>query len=156
VLELPTKEKLTDLVATILADATFMFVEPVEGNAPQESDALCACLVLGQDETVELVLRAAPGLGPTLAANLLGTEPDSDEARAAASDAVGELANMLAGAVAVEVFGHEMICHISIPEVALEVGQSVAPAPEPDACRTVLLTEDGHCLSVVLRIGASA
>lgn len=155
-LELLTREKLTDLVATMLADATFTFVEPVEGNVAQETETLCARVVLGQGEAVELVLRAAPELGPTLAANLLGTEPESDEARAAANDAVGELANMLAGAIAVEVFGQETICPISIPVVALELGSSSPPGPEADACRTVLLTEDGHYLSVTLRVEATA
>jgi chemotaxis protein CheY-P-specific phosphatase CheC len=156
VFELPTTEKLTDLVASILADATFVFVEPVQSDAWHQSDALCARVVFGQGKDVELVLRAAPALAPTLAANLLGIEPESDEARESAADAVGELANMLAGVLAVAVFGPETICRISIPEVALEVGQSLVPIPEPDACRTVLLTEDGHYLSVALRIEADA
>jgi hypothetical protein len=155
-LELPSVAWLTEIVAGILADAAFMFVEATDERDWQGAEFLCARLALEHGESVELVLRADVALGPTLAANLLGTEADSDEARVSAGAALGELANMVAGAVAVEVFGHESICHIGIPEVAVGSGLVSSPTPEPPSCKTIVLTEEGHHLAVMLRAGGTA
>jgi hypothetical protein len=155
-LELPSAERLTEIVAGILADATFMFVESAETKDWQGTELLCARLAMEHGERVELMLRAEPALGPTLAANLLGTEVDSEEARASAGAALGELANMVAGALAVEVFGHEAICHIGIPEVAVESTLDSIAALAATTCKTIVLTEEGHHLAVMLCAGAGA
>jgi len=155
-IELPSTDKLTEIVAGILADATFMFVETTDAQDWQGAEVLSARLDMEHGESVELVLRAEPVLGPILAANLLGTEVDSEEARASAGDALGELANMVAGALAVEVFGNEAICHIGIPELAVEPGLVSSAALAAATCKTIVLTEEGHHLAVMLSAGASA
>ena len=72
------------------------------------------------------------------------------EARAAAADAVGELANILAGALAVEVFGKDVVCDIGIPVVATETGRAASDRLAKATCSANLLTDEGFALAVGL------
>jgi CheY-specific phosphatase CheX len=101
-------------------------------------------------ETWELCVCVQDKLGDMLAANLLGTESETGEARAAASDAVGELANILAGGLTVELFGKDVVSRIGIPVVAIETGRAVGERLAKATCRANLLTEEGYALAVAL------
>ena len=146
----PNPESLSRTVTALLADAAFVFAEPTTDAIPANEDPLVARLTIEHGEAWELCVCVQGNLGPMLAANLLGTESESGEARAAAPDAVGELANILAGTLAVEVFGKDVVCHISIPVVIVEPGRTLASRLAKSTCRANLITEEGHLLSVAL------
>ena len=152
----PSSESLARTVSALLADAAFVFAEPTDASPSSEESPLVARLTMEHGEIWELCVCLQDKLGEVLAANLLGTEDDSGEARAAAADAAGELANILAGALAVELFGKDVVCRIGIPVVTIENGRTVAAQLASMPCRTNLLTEEGHALAVALapKVGA--
>jgi hypothetical protein len=146
----PSSESLARTVSALLADAAFVFAEPTGASPPSEESPLVARLTMEHGEIWELCVCLQDKLGEVLAANLLGTESDSGEARAAAADATGELANILAGALAVELFGKDVVCRIGIPVVTVENGRAVAARLAQSTCRANLLTEEGYALAVGL------
>jgi hypothetical protein len=146
----PSRELLLRRVIALLADAAFVFAEPTAAPMPATGSPLVARLTMAHGETWELCVCVQDKLGDLLAANLLGTESETGEARAAASDAVGELANILAGGLAVELFGKDVVGRIGIPVVAIETAGAVAIRLAQAACRVHLLTEEGYALAVAL------
>ena len=146
----PSSDALSRAVITLLADAAFVFAEPTTAPMPAADTPLVARLTLELAERWELCVCVQEKLGQMLAANLLGTESETGEARAAASDAVGELANILAGALAVDLFGKSVVCKIGIPTVAIESGRAVGERLAKSTCRADLLTEEGYALAVAL------
>jgi hypothetical protein len=146
----PSTESLSRTLIALLADAAFIFAEATSTPIPANENPLVARLTLEHGETWELCVCVQDKLGDMLAANLLGTESETGEARAAAADAAGELANILAGALAVELFGKDVISRIGIPVVATESGRAVGERLAKSTCRANLLTEEGYALSVAL------
>lgn len=146
----PSSNALSNAVVTLLADAAFIFAEPTTAPMPAGGNPLVARLTLELGDRWELCVCVQDKLGQVLAANLLGTESDTGEAQAAASDAVGELANILAGAIALDLFGKTVVCKIGIPVVATESGRLVGEQLAKATCRVSLETEEGHAMAVAL------
>jgi hypothetical protein len=148
----PSPELLSSTLIALLADAAFVFAEPAVAPLPSGENELVAHLTMGHGETYDLCLCVQNKLGDILAANLLGTESETREARAAAADAVGELANILAGALAVQLFGKEVVCNIGIPAVSIETESVVGDGLAKCTCRADLLTDEGYALAVALTL----
>ena len=91
----------TALLLECLVEAlqTFAFVaaEPPQGPVPAPAAADLYTLRFQGADSGELQLAAPRAFGCLMAANLLGLEPESEEAKASTGDAVGELANMVGG-----------------------------------------------------------
>jgi chemotaxis protein CheY-P-specific phosphatase CheC len=93
-------------------------------------------------------------LGRELAANLLGVDESTEEACKASADAVGEIANILAGALAVELTDSAP-CRIGIPSLSFEPGAKIG-ALLATAERVVnLVAESGTHLAVALMRGGA-
>ena len=146
----PNSESLARTLIGLLADAAFVFAEPTAMPLPADENPLVARLTLEHGATWELCVCVQEKLGNMLAANLLGTESETKEARAAAADAVGELTNILAGALAVELFGKDVVSRIGFPAVTLETARAVGDRLAKSTCRANLLTEEGYALAVAL------
>ncbi|HEY5282331.1 MAG TPA: chemotaxis protein CheX [Polyangia bacterium] len=146
----PSSAALSNAVITLLADAAFVFAEPTTASMPAGENSLVARLTMELGERWELCVCVEEKLGQLLAANLLGTESETGEAQAAASDAVGELANILSGTLALNLFGKTVVCKIGIPVVAMESGRAVDDCLAKSACRVNLETEEGYVLAVAL------
>ena len=127
-----------------------MFAEPSAKPLATNQSMLVARLSIEHDLRWDLVVCVELALGMVLAANLLGIENESDEARDAAGDAVGELANILAGSVAMEFHGARTICKIGVPKVAIEPGQVFAGTLAKATCNCHFVTEDGEHLAIAL------
>jgi hypothetical protein len=140
----PTRERLGSLLVELLEGAAFVFAEITDEKPWAAGDLLSARLTLEHGERVELSLCVASELAQTLAANLLALEPESEEAKASAGDAVGELANMIAGTLAVEMLGADVVCKIGVPQVVPETGVEHDGHLAHARCRVSLHTEDGH------------
>jgi CheY-specific phosphatase CheX len=148
--EAPTEDRLTEIALNLLSDAAFVFAEPAPEPLATNQSMLVARLAIEHDLRWDLVVCVELELGMVLAANLLGVENDSDEARNAAGDAVGELANILAGSVAIEFHGKNTICKIGIPSVAVEPGVVFGETLAKAARNCHFLTEEGAHLAVAL------
>jgi len=148
----PSSESLSHTLIGLLADAAFIFAEPTHAPLPATGNAIVARLTMARGESWELCVCVQDKLADLLAANLLGTESETGEARAAAADAVGELANILAGALAVELFGKDVVCQIGIPAATVETARAVSDRLAKATCRANLLTEEGYALAVALTL----
>jgi len=146
----PSADKLTELSLSLLADAAFVFAERSPEPLATNQSMLVARLLIEHDVKWELVVCVELDLGMVLAANLLGIENDSDEARNAAGDAVGELANILAGSVSIEFHGVHTICKIGIPTVAVEPGQIFGGTLAKATRNCHFVTEEGAHLAIAL------
>ncbi len=143
-------ERLAAVMTGVLESAAFVFADRAESPEWPHSEALCATLVMEHGERAVLHVCAARDFGPLLAANLLGMEPDSDEARASSGDAIGELANMVAGTLAAELFGRDVISKIGVPRVLQEARADHQQHVSAAAWHVSLITEEGYRLDASL------
>jgi CheY-specific phosphatase CheX len=146
-----SNEKLSDITKQLLEDAAFLFTEPATDQHAPDGNQIVARVNIKASRSVELVLSAEERLGIILAANLLGIEIDSEEARQSASDAVGELANILAGTLAVELSEISAQVSIGIPVVKKEFGATIWKELSKASQRADLLVEDGTRLSIAIK-----
>jgi hypothetical protein len=93
------REGFVRAVSQTLEEAAFVFVEDVApGDAPWGGELLLeACIPFTGPTPGDLALSVSRDHAIELAANLLGVDPEAPEADGAASDALGELANILCG-----------------------------------------------------------
>jgi hypothetical protein len=146
--DLPGNQKLGMLAGTLLADAAFIFADPSEAFSPSGTSLYLARIVLKFSESWELLLVAEAELARSLAANLLGIDEESDEARSSSGEALGELANILAGSLVMECKGPTQI---GIPTVSSEVGVKAVALLGMASRRANLVTETGQHFAVGLR-----
>ena len=145
-----TPERLSALVSELLESAAFVFAENADGVPWSDEEIWRARLQVEQRKKIELSLCVSRTLGLTLAANLLGLEPDSADATEGLRDAVGEMANMLAGVLSVELFGSDVVCRIGVPEVNQETSGEHDAHSALAVCRVAMQTEEGQRLDVSL------
>jgi CheY-specific phosphatase CheX len=138
----------------LLESAVFVFSEQVDVAPWDSPEVWCAHLELEKDKKYQMSVGVPKDLALTLAANLLGLEPDSDEAQESLGDAVGEMANMLAGILAVELFGKDVVCRIGVPTVIQGSGSDHDAFAAQSCCRATLKTEESQRLDVCLFEGA--
>jgi hypothetical protein len=110
-----TVEVLADVAARVLEDMAFLFTVLSADAAPWPDGAVEATLSFHGPERWEIRIRTSPELASRLAADMLGVEPGDPEALGCAGDAVGELLNVVAGALAERVFGAEAVCRLGVP-----------------------------------------
>jgi hypothetical protein len=140
-------ERLAEMVARTLEDAAFVFTEPADPSATFGAPVLEARLEFEGPTRGELALTTTRAVARGLAANLLGLEPGDRDIEVRAGDALGEIVNMLAGAVVLELFGPAAQTRIGVPAV-----RELAGAPGPGSGTTVsLATEDGDRLDAAVR-----
>lgn len=150
-----TSERLGNLVAELLESAVFVFAENIESTPWDATGLWSAHLELEKDEKYQLALCVPKELALTLAANLLGLEPDEEDAKQSLCDAVGEMANMLAGTLGVELFGKDVVCRIGVPTTIEETGAEHDAHASKAFCRVSLQTEEGQRLDACLiKVGA--
>jgi CheY-specific phosphatase CheX len=100
-----------------LEEAAFVYFEPGEASPEADGPVLEARLRYAGDHEGELRLAVSESFASTLAANMLGEEEGGAEVTGDDRDAVGELLNMIAGALVLEVFGRYARCALDIPQV---------------------------------------
>ncbi|GEJ59227.1 chemotaxis protein CheX [Anaeromyxobacter diazotrophicus] len=149
-------EILARTLSQVLEEAAFLFAERSEEPPPLAGAVLQARLSFMGDHEGELVLAAPLDLCATLAANLLGEDEGGAATTGDDEDAVGELLNMVAGALLVELFGPEAKCLLGLPRV-----ERVAPAQHEgelahaDAVAT-LVEEEGRRIDLSARLPGGA
>jgi hypothetical protein len=139
-----------------LEEAAFVFAEVTDDPPPFEGDVIEARLAYSGAHAGELLLASPEGLAATLAANLLGEEEGGASVTGDDLDALGELLNMVAGSLVLELFGPEAGCKLGLPRVrrvsAEEHGRALAKA---DAVAT-MVEEEGRRIDLSASITAGA
>jgi CheY-specific phosphatase CheX len=153
--EAPSEEKLIEIAARLLAEAAFVFVEPSQAGLGKVESMRVARVAIEGSEAWQLIFAVDTNLGRELAANLLGLDESTEEAGKSSADAVGEMANILAGALAVE-FTQSGPCRIGIPSLSFEPGAKIGAALATAERKANLVTENGTHLAVALMRGGAA
>jgi hypothetical protein len=148
--ELAQNETLAQLFSTLLSDTVFIFSESVPEDPPRVESWWTARLSIDHDKDWDFSVCVDPQLAPIVSANLLGIDNDSEDAQKAIADAIGELSNILAGSLAVEVYGTNTICRVGIPKVALETSEDIHARWKAAARRIHFVTDEGQHLLMML------
>lgn len=112
-------EILSRVVPHILEGAAFVFTDdlPPEQRPPtSEWSAQGVRLTFEGPISGDLRLWAEKSFMIVLAANMLGIEPDDENAEAKAEDALKETLNMIVGTFLTDAYGNEPVFHLGIPE----------------------------------------
>ncbi len=110
-------ELLAAVLSRTLEEAAFAFLEPAEAPCNSSVRVIEATLEISGERRAELRLAVPEVFAATLAANMLGEEEGGEDVTGDDEDAIGELLNMIAGAVAAEVFGRNARCALGIPRL---------------------------------------
>ncbi len=150
---------LAQVTARTLEEAAFVFLEPADPAPPWGDEPVVESRIsFSGASSGELQLRASGRLATSLAANLLGLEPEDAAVSPQRLDAVGEMLNMIGG-----VLIHELApaggIELGLPRVALVEpgpedspsvrpgGEDAGPAAAVTACSFV--TDEGERLDAV-------
>lgn len=142
---LPSPEALSATTADILESAAYFSSAPADTRDAWPGDAIEAALTFRGPASGMLRLRSTPAFAAELAANMLGLELGDPEAEAQARAALGELLNIVTGALVAQWFGVDHVCQLGIPQVG-PVGATVRAA----TVGLTLSVEDAHRLDVDL------
>ncbi len=147
---------LAQTLGRTLEEAAFVFAEPAEDPPPFDDDVIAARLAYHGEHAGELLLASPHGLAATLAANLLGEDEGGASVTGDDVDAVGEILNMIAGSLVLELFGPEAGCKLGLPRVqrvsAEEYGRELARAHAVAS----LVEEEGRRIDLSVSVGAGA
>lgn len=108
---------LTTIFSEVLADLAFMFDEDADVGAAAASAWLETTISYHGPCQGTLRLRCSRDFCALLAANLLGVEPDDQDAGAQAEDAVKEFMNIVCGQLVTALHGAESAFNLTIPEI---------------------------------------
>jgi CheY-specific phosphatase CheX len=110
---------MADVLASVLENMTFTFIEPPEdeGLHTSETEFLHATIEFDGPAVGELGIAAPQALCMELTAGILGLDPDDGIASDNIRDTLGELLNVTCGNFATSMFGDETKVNQSIPQV---------------------------------------
>ncbi len=140
---------LSSVLQRVLEEAAFVFSEP--GNViPTSGERLRAELAFSGQERGRLVLHLPMDLGVEIAGNLLGTEASDRGARENAADAVGEIANMVSGALMAQLFGESGEYDLGTPVVQLVTEDGPETHAGASAFSVTFVTDDEQSIIATL------
>jgi hypothetical protein len=111
------KPALAEIAEDVLGNLAYMLTSDAQPFAPGVTP-LTATIEYEGPHRGALRCWCSPSFASSLAANLLGVEPDQPEAQTAAIDAVRELLNVLCGHLVTRWYGTHAVFNLSIPTVA--------------------------------------
>lgn len=134
------------VVIEILEEAAFLFTEPMDENNASEvsSEVFVAKLGYFGPSKGEMVFSTPLNVASELAANLLGLEPDDPEVAGKGAEAVGEMLNIIGGALLKEWFGSEADFEMGIPVVERISGAKFSEEAARATVHLPLITEEGE------------
>lgn len=143
--EIIAKPALSAVVNEVLGNMAFLIAdeEPLEAAAPV--DWLQFEINYYGPAAGTLRCWCTLNLAQQLAANLLGTEPQAGEARAAAEDACREFINVLCGQLVTAWYGRQAVFSLTIPKVCRGAGAQPPENLGPECCRVHITGEPLYC-----------
>ena len=133
------------VVIEILEEAAFLFCEPMdEMNRTELSpEVLMAKLGFKGPSSGEMIFSAPPETALEIAANLLGLDPNDPEVSGKGAEAVGEILNIIGGALLKEWFGSSADFEMGIPEVMRVTGAELEHDTARAELHLPLMTDEG-------------
>jgi hypothetical protein len=113
-----TTNVVREVACSVMADCAFLLTEPVESASNWPASELVRHAAI-DFEGGALSLTTTSELAEAIACDMLGLESGDPEAIAQASSALGELVNVVAGALLARLFGTSGNYGLGLPRVAL-------------------------------------
>ena len=144
-----TKDILAQTVSRIFGEAAFIFTDALDEKAKplvENWDAEGVSLNFTGKASGELRMWVGSGFARLAAANMLGIDAPSEEARQKGLDALKELINMVVGNYITAAFGDSPVFDLGLPK-KLSLDQMTTDFVHPDA---VWLEAEGNPLLLVI------
>ncbi len=139
---------LSQVFCDVLENVGFMFGDPVEKSDLPAEQANCMRAIISYRGPMSgtLTLLAARAIADELIENVLGLDPDDEEAEQAAADAIGELMNVTLGQLLTTVAGEEPVFDLSPPSVDRQIDPAEWAQMIQDAETRGVLVDDAPVL----------
>ncbi|MFQ5699659.1 MAG: chemotaxis protein CheX [Myxococcota bacterium] len=135
-------EVLERTLTEILEQTAFCFSERTEDPPEWQGPVFVAELEFSGPGGGRLLLALPSDFATELATNLLGLEPGDPDGEKKAADAVGEVLNIVSGAMMPEVFGAAALVEFSSPRVESLDAAAWSKRAGPDSVRISLLVDE--------------
>lgn len=149
----PSPAAVGAVISQTLEEAAFLITEPITDQLPSwpSRSLLQARLSLsGSKVSGTLFLICSARLAVEMAANMMGIEPSEEQAAGAAMDALGEVLNMVAGALCEQLFDEQAV-EVGIPQVEVTTGE-LAKSSAEQLTVVSLQSDDGDWLLAAVRL----
>lgn len=143
-----TLDVLGETVIDVLQEAAFIFAEPIEEATNDSSIKFIAKLGFTGPSSGQMFLLCSRNLATEFAANLLGIEPDDPEAESKGRDAVGEVLNIVGGALLARWFGLSGNFEMGVPNVKELKADDVAGETANASLVLPFITDEGGRIDV--------
>jgi CheY-specific phosphatase CheX len=138
----------------ILEELAFLFCEPQDAatfDHNQIKDAHVSYLTFTGPRDGRIEIAAGQNLCLLLSSNMLGIEPEEEDASTCAADALGEALNVICGRFLTEAYGEEVVFSLSAP-VKGSVDDLSYVDENAEAEFMQFFEAEGYCLVVKLTI----
>lgn len=143
---------LTHTVVSVLEEAVYALVERADDDTAGTTEVFESLISFAGRYTGTISLEVDAGGVAAIANDFLGTD-SSEPSDSASCDAIGELANIVAGRFLEAWLKSETDYDIGIPSVSRKLHKETRLATEPQVCVTRLRTDTGIHLAVAILLG---
>jgi hypothetical protein len=146
------RDELVTAVSQTLEETAFLFVEESDGTASQWEDEtiMDAKIRFFGPNTGFIDIAVDEQFAVELAANLLGTDPTSDQACRSARDAFGELVNILCGVLLEKWFPDDAAYGMDVPKVRSLPVEEYESETSRAGIKLTLVTDEGKRIDTVV------
>ena len=139
---------LYETLSEVLEDAAFVFTESADETLGWNNSILKSSIPYEGEEKGTLSLAVGNEMARIFAANLLGIEPDDDDAEKKSGEAVSEILNIVCGVLLERWLGSRNHCRLGIPStVSLSEAQEMAEL-KSSKCNAILEDEEGNRIDI--------
>lgn len=146
-----TSELLFETLSGVLEEAAFIFTESADETL-QWSDPLVESSISfeGQENGV-VALAVEKQMASNFAANLLGIDPNDEDAKFRSAEALSEMLNIVCGVFLERWLGKSNHCRLGLPSTkALSAEQQIKNIKEA-RCSAILEDEEGNRIDIYVR-----
>ena len=149
-----TTAALTTVFSDVLGNLAFMFSDGDQADPSSAATWLETTIGYHGPSSGTLRLQCTSEFGVLLAANLLGIDPEDDDAESKAQDAVKEFMNIVCGQFVTAAHGTNDVFDLTIP--ATRTLEQMPDSLNCDDEWSSTLTVEGHCVQLTYAPGESA
>jgi len=147
-----TPQILMEVAGRTLEDTAFVLVDAAEDEKFSGAVVHAALEFTGTEKGTLTVASSNP-FAVYMAANLMGLEMNAPGIADLGSEALGELVNIMAGALTERLFGTNQLCQIGIPVTSTVSPDAHQSELEASTCWVSLLGDDEHRIDVFVELG---
>ncbi len=150
-----SKEMLQAVISSILEESAFVFLSVADPPPPFEEEILEASLPFSGPGAGTLVITATTSFAANLAANLLGTDESDPSNAEHASDAFGEIVNIIGGEFVNALFGDDVSCHLGVPDVKKVSAKKHDKNQAAASCAIALISDEEQRIDGAVKLEKS-